>query len=246
MGYRIKLKPPRRRRGTIEDGGGGIIPDRLRWFRKICRFYLLCTPISLTAQRNGGVTLAVSVFLLRHTPCIKPTAAPVNASLYRPQDALRRLCCQRNAFQPLQFAPARRGKVHYFRNTALRYSSAVRLPLLFPKKSFGFFGDPIFPLHKGTKTLHHKNGGSDSRPPSFRPTAVFILHLPPGCFWLVLVGWDYNPSVICFANATSLCTREAALRVACNPSSVFAASGESTFCSAADGRPLCLLRRHLP
>ena len=40
------------------------------------------------------------------------------------------------------------------------------------------------PLHKGTKTLHHKNGGSDSRPPSFRPTAVFILHLPPGCFRL--------------------------------------------------------------
>jgi len=31
---------------------------------------------------------------------------------------------------------------------------------------------------------------------------------------------DYNPSVICFANATSLYTREAALRVACNPSSV--------------------------
>jgi len=27
-----------------------------------------------------------------------------------------------------------------------------------------------------------------------------------GCF---LTGWDYNPSVICFANATSLCTREA-------------------------------------
>ena len=35
MGYRMKLKPPRRRRGTIEDGGGGIIPDRLRWIRKI-------------------------------------------------------------------------------------------------------------------------------------------------------------------------------------------------------------------
>ena len=127
---------------------------------------------------------------------------------------------QRNAFQPLQFAPARRGKVHYFRNTALRYSSAVRLPLLFPKKSFGFFGDPIFPLHKGTKALHRKNGGSDSRPPSFRPTAVFILHLSPGYFWLDLDGWDYNPSVICFANATSLYTREAALRVPGNPSSV--------------------------
>ena len=136
---------------------------------------MICTPISLTAQRNGGTR-------------------------------------QRNAFQPLQFAPARRGKVHYFRNTALRYSSAVRLPLLFPKKSFGFFGDPIFPLHKGTKTLHHKNGGSDSRPPSFRPTAVFILHLPPGCFRLNLAGWDYNPSVISFGNATSLCTREAFLR----------------------------------
>jgi len=27
------------------------------------------------------------------------------------------------------------------------------------------------------------------------------------------IGLDYNPSVICFANATSLCTREAALRV---------------------------------
>ena len=65
------------------------------------------------------------------------------------------------------------------------------------------------PLHKGTKTLHRKNGDSDSRPPSFRPTAVFILHLPPGYFWLDLAGWDYNPSVICFANATSLCTREA-------------------------------------
>ena len=55
--------------GTIEDGGGGIIPDRLRWFRKICRFHLICTPISLTAQRNGGTR-------------------------------------QRNAFQPLLFAPA--------------------------------------------------------------------------------------------------------------------------------------------
>jgi len=70
------------------------------------------------------------------------------------------------------------------------------------------------PLHKGTKTLHRKNGGSDSRPPSFRPTAVFILHLPPGYFWLDLDGWDYNPFVISFRNATSLCTREAALRVA--------------------------------
>ncbi len=30
-----RLTPPRRRRGTIEDGGGGIIPDRLRWIRKI-------------------------------------------------------------------------------------------------------------------------------------------------------------------------------------------------------------------
>ena len=69
------------------------------------------------------------------------------------------------------------------------------------------------PLHKGTKALHRKNGGSDSRPPSFRPTAVFILHLPPGYFWLDLAGLDYNPSVICFANATSLCTREAFLRV---------------------------------
>ena len=75
---------------------------------------MICTPISLTAQRNGGTR-------------------------------------QRNAFQPLQFAPARRGKVHYFRNTALRYSSAVRLPLLFPKKSFGFFGDPYFPFIRGLK-----------------------------------------------------------------------------------------------
>ena len=84
-----RLTPPQRRRGTIEDGGGGIIPDRLRWFRKInvgrglrperseevllgysLRYFcLLCTPISLTAQRNGGTR-------------------------------------QRNAFQPLQFAPA--------------------------------------------------------------------------------------------------------------------------------------------
>ena len=68
------------------------------------------------------------------------------------------------------------------------------------------------PLHKGTKALHRKNGGSDSRPPSFRPTAVFILHLPPGCFRLNLTGWDYNPSVA--VGDTSLCTREAALRVA--------------------------------
>ena len=164
-------------------------------------------------------------------------------------------------------APARRGKVHYFRNTALRYSSAVRLPLLFPKKSFGFFGDPIFPLHKGTKALHRKNGGSDSRPPSFRPTAVFILHLSPGYFWLNLTGWDYNPSGLPE-----------------NPSSVFSATScrKSTFpsgkadclgkiqkiilhcelcilhsneslpplrgppCSAADGRPLCPLRGPLP
>jgi len=51
------------------------------------------------------------------------------------------------------------------------------------------------PLHKGTKALHRKNGGSDSRPPSFRPTAVFILHLPPGYFWLNLTGWDWHPSV---------------------------------------------------
>jgi len=67
------------------------------------------------------------------------------------------------------------------------------------------------PLHKGTKTLHRKNGGSDSRPPSFRPTAVFILHLPPGYLRLDLAGWDYNPSVA--VGDTSLCTREAALRV---------------------------------
>ena len=119
---------------TLVICGGGIIPDRLRWIRKINvgrglrperseevllgysrrYFCLLCTPISLAAQRNGGTR-------------------------------------QRNAFQPLQFAPARRGKVHYFRNTALRYSSAVRLPLLFPKKSFGFFGDPIFPFIRGLK-----------------------------------------------------------------------------------------------
>ena len=47
------------------------------------------------------------------------------------------------------------------------------------------------PLHKGTKTLHRKNGGSDSRPPSFRPTAVFILHLPPGYFRPDLTGWGF-------------------------------------------------------
>ena len=29
------------------------------------------------------------------------------------------------------------------------------------------------------------------------------------------MGWDYNPSVICFANATSLCTREAIASVGC-------------------------------
>ena len=63
------------------------------------------------------------------------------------------------------------------------------------------------PLHKGTKTLHRKNDSSDSRPPSFRPTAVFILHLPPGYFRLNLTGWDYNPSVA--VGDTSLCTREA-------------------------------------
>ena len=34
MTGRIGL-PPQRRRGTIEDGGGGIIPDRLRRIRKI-------------------------------------------------------------------------------------------------------------------------------------------------------------------------------------------------------------------
>ena len=31
------------------------------------------------------------------------------------------------------------------------------------------------PLSKGTKTHHPKNGGFYSEPPSFRPTAVFIL-----------------------------------------------------------------------
>jgi len=30
------------------------------------------------------------------------------------------------------------------------------------------------------------NGGSDSRPPSFRPTAVSILHFPPGYIVSVL------------------------------------------------------------
>jgi len=157
---------------------------------------------------------------------------------------------QRNAFQPLLFAPARRGKFHYFRNTALRYSSAVRLPLLFPKKSFGFFGDPIFPLHKGTKALHRKNGGSDSRPPSFRPTAVFILHLPPGYFWLDLAGWDYNPSVT-FGD-TSLCTREAALRVTCEslfrqPSADTFPSGKADYLGGKrkEESPR-LLRRHPP
>ena len=79
------------------------------------------------------------------------------------------------------------------------------------------------PLHKGTKALHRKKGDSDSRPPSFRPTAVFILHLPPGCFRLDLTGWDYNPSV-CFAD-TSLCTREALPSgLLGNPSSVFSAT----------------------
>ena len=60
----------------LGGGGGpskmveeGLSPERLRWFRKIRRFHLICTPISLTAQRNGGTR-------------------------------------QRNAFQPLQFAPA--------------------------------------------------------------------------------------------------------------------------------------------
>ena len=100
------------------------------------------------------------------------------------------------------------------------------------------------PLHKGTKTLHRKNGGSDSRPPSFRPTAVFILHLPPGCFRLILTGWDYNPSVA--VGDTSLYTREAALRVACNPSSVFSATScrKSTFPS---GKADCLgeMRRNI-
>ena len=85
----IRFIPPQRRRGTIEDGGVGIRPDRLRWIRKIHvgrglrperseevllgysrrYFCFFCTPISLTAQRNGGTR-------------------------------------QRNAFQPLQFAPA--------------------------------------------------------------------------------------------------------------------------------------------
>ncbi|MBQ4545857.1 MAG: hypothetical protein IJA17_01705, partial [Oscillospiraceae bacterium] len=36
--------------------------------------------------------------------------------------------------------------------------------------------------------------------------------------WLNLTGWDYNPSVA--VGDTSLCTREAALRVPGNPSSV--------------------------
>ena len=49
------------------------------------------------------------------------------------------------------------------------------------------------PLHKGTKALHQKNGGSDSRPPSFRPTAVFILHLPPGYFRLFFDGMGFSP-----------------------------------------------------
>jgi hypothetical protein len=35
------------------------------------------------------------------------------------------------------------------------------------------------PLSKGTKTLHRKIGDFDSRPPSFRPTAVFNQHFLP-------------------------------------------------------------------
>ena len=61
----------------------------------------------------------------------------------------------------------------------------------------------------------------------------------PPCFF---IGLDYNPSVICFANDTSLCTREAAIRVPGNPSSVFAASGESTFPS---GKADCLGGRRM-
>ena len=49
------------------------------------------------------------------------------------------------------------------------------------------------PLHKGTKALHQKNSGSDSRPPSFRPTAVFILHLSPGCFRLFFNWMGLTP-----------------------------------------------------
>ncbi|MBQ4545737.1 MAG: hypothetical protein IJA17_01085, partial [Oscillospiraceae bacterium] len=90
---------------------------------------------------------------------------------------------------------------------AVFLSRSLAAPL--PQKIFWIFRGPHISLHKGTKTLHRENGDSDSRPPSFRPTAVFILHLPPGYLRLNLAGWDYNPSVISFRNATSLCTREA-------------------------------------
>ncbi|MBQ2900202.1 MAG: hypothetical protein IJE28_10700, partial [Oscillospiraceae bacterium] len=64
-------------------------------------------------------------------------------------------------------------------------------------------------------------------------------------FRLDLDGWDYNPSVICFANATSLYTREAALRVACNPSSVFFGKAEKSTFPSGKAIPPCVFNFQL-
>jgi len=61
------------------------------------------------------------------------------------------------------------------KETGLRLKEKFIYPLQFAPAN-------AVPLAKGTKTPRRKNGGFDSRPPSFRPTAVFILHLPLGCY----------------------------------------------------------------
>ena len=89
---------------------------------------------------------------------------------------------EKKSFIPLLFAPARRGKVHTFRYTALRYSSAAHLPLLFPK-NLRFSGTPNISPWRGLKRstertvipiLHRRRSGS---------ATVFSLPFSPGCFF---------------------------------------------------------------
>ena len=104
------------------------------------------------------------------------------------------------------------------------------------------------PLHKGTKALHRKNGGSDSRPPSFRPTAVFILHLPPGYLWLFFNGMGSTPFRPRCGHLPSRGGHPSGLPAIPlpSPSVTPPLKGRSFARWKAEEHLICLLRRHFP
>ena len=111
----------------------------------------------MTAQRNGGITLAVSALSHRHYAlrqvdgCASKRLASSStgraSSFMLPKKRLLSpAVCSRSSQQSSLFSGYHR-----------RYPSVARLPLLFPKKPFGFLGTPFnVPLSKGTKALHRK------------------------------------------------------------------------------------------